>query len=210
MAVELRTDELNISERREAYREYFDVMRIPVKDKRKRERLAEELDDIWLDLFAIYLVAMEVNREVDEQAVRGEHIQKIEDALRGAGIREEVIQDYIRDVVNEELDVTQRRYREDPYWTSQERSTNISENDTNIVFHAHEYLNAVASGKRSKQWLTMKDDRVRETHAEVDEVVMPIDEPFVVGDSLLMFPGDVSLGASVEEIANCRCAVTYF
>jgi len=59
---------------------------------------------------------------------------------------------------------------------------------------------------KSKTWWTMRDNMVRESHAAVHGVTVPFDEPFEVGDSLLMFPGDTSLGAGVEEIANCRCS----
>ena len=59
---------------------------------------------------------------------------------------------------------------------------------------------------KSKTWWTAQDNKVRESHAEVHGVTVPFDEPFEVGDSLLMFPGDTSLGAGADEIANCRCS----
>ena len=55
----------------------------------------------------------------------------------------------------------------------------------------------------------MKDKRVRETHREVDDVVLPISDPFEVGDYLMMFPKDTTFGAGPEEIVNCRCSVKY-
>lgn len=55
----------------------------------------------------------------------------------------------------------------------------------------------------------MKDQRVRKTHREVDGETIPIDEVFLVGESLMRFPKDTSLGASAEEIVNCRCVVKY-
>ncbi len=53
------------------------------------------------------------------------------------------------------------------------------------------------------------DKRTRDTHAEVDGTTLPIAEPFMVGDSFMLFPGDTSLDPSPEEIVNCRCHVEY-
>lgn len=62
-------------------------------------------------------------------------------------------------------------------------------------------------GYEGKQWLTMGDEKVRQTHREAAGQIRALDEPFLVGDSLLMFPQDSSLGASAEEIINCRCTM---
>lgn len=56
------------------------------------------------------------------------------------------------------------------------------------------------------EWVSMGDEKVRETHADADGQEKPIDEAFEVGESLLMYPGDESLGAGPEEIVNCRCS----
>lgn len=51
-----------------------------------------------------------------------------------------------------------------------------------------------------KEWLATMDDRVRESHAEMDGEVVDLDEPFSNG---LKFPGD-PIG-DPEEVINCRC-----
>jgi hypothetical protein len=57
-----------------------------------------------------------------------------------------------------------------------------------------------------REWLTRQDDHVRPTHqAAHGQRVIGTAEPFRVGDSLLMYPGDTSLGASMNEIMGCRC-----
>jgi uncharacterized protein with gpF-like domain len=61
----------------------------------------------------------------------------------------------------------------------------------------------------NKTWVSQGDSRVRETHLEADGQTVPSNEPFIVGDSRLMVPGDTSLGASLDEIINCRCAAQY-
>lgn len=53
-----------------------------------------------------------------------------------------------------------------------------------------------------KQWMATNDDRTRESHAELDGVSVPIDEPFPNG---LMYPADMS--GAPEEVYNCRCSM---
>jgi hypothetical protein len=60
-----------------------------------------------------------------------------------------------------------------------------------------------------KEWVTIGDDKVRDTHAKADGSKVSVDRPFNVGGHSLMFPGDASLGAPMGIIANCRCSVRY-
>ena len=62
-----------------------------------------------------------------------------------------------------------------------------------------------------KKWIATTDGRVREDHLAMNGVEVPQDEPFVLpnGDKL-MFPGDISLGASPENTINCRCTMIEF
>jgi hypothetical protein len=61
-----------------------------------------------------------------------------------------------------------------------------------------------------KKWMTVGDSHVRDAHraAQFDPPVNA-DEPFMVGGELLMYPGDTSLGASIENVANCRCSAIF-
>lgn len=63
------------------------------------------------------------------------------------------------------------------------------------------------NGTPYKKWRSHHDGLTRFTHSEADEQIVPIDEPFVVGGYLMMFPLDSSLGAPAEEIVNCRCVM---
>lgn len=60
-----------------------------------------------------------------------------------------------------------------------------------------------------KSWMTLRDKRVRPTHKEAEGQSRPVNEAFNVGGSRMMYPGDRSLGASIREIANCRCSAQY-
>lgn len=61
-----------------------------------------------------------------------------------------------------------------------------------------------------KKWRTMRDERVRHSHATMNNQRAGFTEPFVSGiGGLLMYPGDTSLGASDADIYNCRCSLEY-
>lgn len=213
MATVLAFDNINKlgdAKPRPTYTEWFDKMDVTPEQKRKRVRLADILEDEILLFFGVYLAAMRYAVEVDKARAEREYIANLRAELEDAGIRSQIIDNYIEDVVRGEIDVTDERFREGEYWLSQERAQTIAQNDSNILWSNEEYQDAIDSGKTEKQWRTMKDERVRPTHVEVDDEIIPIDEPFVVGGSLMMFARDSSLGADPSEITNCRCATVYF
>lgn len=61
----------------------------------------------------------------------------------------------------------------------------------------------------TKKWTTVGDDRVRRIHREANGQIRKLNEPYLVGGEYLMHPGDLSLGASLANVANCRCISTY-
>jgi hypothetical protein len=90
-----------------------------------------------------------------------------------------------------------------------ERIQLIAANESLYINNYMEQKEAIAEGKRFKVWNTMEDERVRPTHQMVDQKEIPINEPFTVGVSLMMFPGDTSMNAEASEIIMCRCFLTY-
>lgn len=63
-----------------------------------------------------------------------------------------------------------------------------------------------AAGVDYKEWLTAEDDRVRDTHIDVNRTVLPRNDYFQVGTAQLLHPGDMLSGAP-EEVINCRCVL---
>jgi HK97 family phage portal protein len=60
------------------------------------------------------------------------------------------------------------------------------------------------TGVERKEWLSSRDEKVRETHQELDGQEQPIDQPFISSEgAALMYPGDPNGPAS--EIVQCRC-----
>ena len=61
------------------------------------------------------------------------------------------------------------------------------------------------SGFTRKRWVTMHDDRVRETHAAADGQTVALDEAFIVGGYPMQYPGDRN--APIGETIQCRCVM---
>lgn len=65
-----------------------------------------------------------------------------------------------------------------------------------------------------KVWISTIDNRNRGAkpgkfnHLQPDGQVVLNSEPFVVSKQLMMYPGDISLGATAGNVINCRCAAT--
>ncbi len=57
----------------------------------------------------------------------------------------------------------------------------------------------------AKQWLSAKDDAVRDSHEGADGQEVPLSASFSVGGESLRYPGDPN--GSGENIINCRCTM---
>lgn len=55
---------------------------------------------------------------------------------------------------------------------------------------------------KKRAWVATRDDRTRESHADLDGEEADIDEPFKIGDDEGMHPGDFG---KAENVVNCRC-----
>ena len=66
------------------------------------------------------------------------------------------------------------------------------------------------SGIRQKEWLTARDEKVRDeefSHVSADGQVVKVNDPFSVSGEDIMHPADSSLGASAGNTINCRCTI---
>lgn len=194
--------------RSEPFDEYFSVMEIPDKDKKKRIELAEKLDDNFLFIL-ILLFTMKQYRTVDYNDIRLRFEQGYMDAVSEFFEPNQYIEDHVRNFSYDVVDSTMR-HEEDLYYYSEDRAMLLSENESNNTFSQKEFYDALESGKKWKKWVDVRDRKERKTHRIVGGTVKPIDEPFLVGDSIMNFARDSSFGASANEIVNCRCSIKYF
>lgn len=119
-----------------------------------------------------------------------------------------------RDRVNAHID----EYESDPYApNAQEKLVNqlsvVAETETHRTINtgsmdgAEEYQRRHPNEMVMKQWRTMLDDRVRDTHDYLEGTTIPLNARFYTydGDSA-MFPGDFMLA---ENNCGCRCILRY-
>lgn len=95
---------------------------------------------------------------------------------------------------------------ESPEFTAK-RARLIARTETVGAANAGAIANAKLAGATKKIWIAARDNSTRQHHREVNQVVIPIDDKFRVGDYFMAYPGDKSGGA--EEVCNCRCALGF-
>lgn len=91
------------------------------------------------------------------------------------------------------------------------RARTVARTETMGAVNAGAYRSAVLDAEARgdvapfKLWLSTDDRRTRPTHRAADQQRTLLTEPFAVGGSRLLFPGDPT-GAAAEVI-NCRCTM---
>ena len=83
----------------------------------------------------------------------------------------------------------------------------IAETEMTRIGNAAALDIAIKAGAREKTWLTMLDDRVRDTHTYLESVTVPIDARFYTydGDSALA-PGGFT---NASNNCGCRCELRF-
>lgn len=206
----LQFDELNVlseNRRSEPYEEYFDKMSISDKQKRLRISFSEQMEEVIL--YALSLIeTMVENEEIDQEYIENELSEQYLAIAAIYFATDDYITDYVRQFSHDVVQSTFDHIKEE-YYLSRDRAMFISECEANTSLNYKEYMDAIKSGKKYKTWKDIGDKRERRTHLEVGGTTIPIKELFAVGDSLMLFPKDVSHGASSKEIVNCRCSIQY-
>lgn len=76
--------------------------------------------------------------------------------------------------------------------------------------NAGSYAAALSLGEMRpvyKRWINADDEKVRPTHVEAMNQIVPLEHPFTVGDAQLLYPGDPH--GPDKEVINCRCTLVY-
>jgi len=184
-------------------------------DLRTGRYLHEKLDGDYIDdLIAMYIALMEsvdktsmYDTEVNAKAMRfaeqitqtnrniinePDDVEFTNAVMLGTGIKEELIPTYVRDELS------------GGEWENY-REVLIATNETNWIYNYLTHKKKVESGQLTHTWESMRDEKVRGSHAIADGQTVPINEPFTVGGYKLMYPCDDSLGAPPSETIGCRC-----
>lgn len=195
--------------RSEPYETYFGDMDITDEEKEKRISLAEKFEDN-IRFVLILLFTMQQYGQVDWEVAREQFEIRYRNAINGYVGLDEYMEIYIRTFSYDVIDATQS-HEDDPYYYSTDRLRLISENESQGSMNHQQFTEAVNSGKTMKQWVDVGDRKERETHRKVGGSLKPIQDPFIVGNSLMMYPKDAeTFGAEAKEIINCRCSIRYF
>lgn len=204
-------DELNAPEkynRSIPFETYFGEMDITEEQKEKRITVAEELDELMLFLFALITTMLETD-SIDRNYILIQVNQRYLHIVRKYVDVDEYTENYIRQFSSTFLQTTLDNI-EDAWYLSNDRAVFISENESNNVVSHDEYVKAVKSGKTQKQWITMRDKRVRHTHMVLDSKIIGIRDTFKVGNSYMNFPRDEEFFPDPQEVISCRCSIKYF
>lgn len=204
-------DELNAMvgrKRSEPYETYFGEMDLTESEIKKRIALAEKLEERFLFTLVLLFTMVQYN-SVNYERARKEFESGYLRAISGTITADNYIKQYIKNFSYNIIDST-KAHADDAYYYSSDRAIFMAENESLTCWNHQDFSDAVKTGKARKQWMDIRDKKERETHLQVGRTVKPIEEPFFVGDSLMQYPKDTSLGASSSEIVNCRCTIRYF
>lgn len=79
----------------------------------------------------------------------------------------------------------------------------VVETDMTRIFNEGTLATGNKAGAKTKTWLTMMDDKVRDTHSYLEGMTVPIDAEFYTYDGdHAQAPGDFLMA---ENNVNCRC-----
>lgn len=186
---------------------YFDEMELSDKGKEERKKFAKDMNEIILFIFALFLV-MKENSYMNKRFIISQLQSKYSDVVLKYMKIDKYIDEHIKEFSEETVDTT-LKYIDEEFYLSQDRSTLISVNEANSALNYKDFSDAIVDGKTKKQWITEKDQKVRKTHKRLDDTIIPINDSFVVGDTLMRFPHDTIYGIDYRELSNCRCTVRY-
>lgn len=111
----------------------------------------------------------------------------------------------IRATAQEQLEGSAQNRSETIGWTEVAAATGLA------VLAAGLFFGGETDTDMVKRWISMLDADVRRpptsrfNHWSPHGQTVPIDKPFIISGEELMFPGDVSMGASLGNVLGCRC-----
>lgn len=169
-------------------RERFGKESLQKRDKREEEDIIDEL----LDLF---LLAYAMGNSVTNDNLSSDYAPSVDDVMK---------------VVDAKVAGKTWRERIEDYFANGgtgEDIARIADTETHRIANTAALDTAKYAGARNKTWVTMLDDRVRDTHDYLEGMTVDIDEDFYTYD------GDHASAPGLFELAennvNCRCELLF-
>ena len=186
MASILPLDELNRLD--SEIRERFGKESLQKRDKREEEDIIDEL----LDLF---LLAYAMGNSVTNDNLSSDYAPAVDDVMK---------------VVDAKVAGKTWRERVEDYFANGgtgEDIARIADTEMHRIANTAALDTAKYAGAKSKTWVTMLDDRVRDTHDYLEGETVGIDDDFYTYD------GDHASAPGLFELAennvNCRCELLF-
>lgn len=186
MASILPMDELNRLD--SEIRERFGDETLEKRDKRDEEDIIDEL----LDLF---LLAYAMGNSITNDNLSSNYSPSVDDVMK---------------VVDAKVAGKTWRERVEDYFANGgtgEDLARIADTETHRIANTAALYTAKAAGAKTKTWVTMLDDKVRETHDYLEGVTVGIDDEFITYD------GDRATAPGLFTLAsnnvNCRCELLF-
>ena len=169
-------------------RERFGKESLQKRDKREEEDIIDELLDLFLLAYAMGYSVTNDNLSSD-YAPSVDDVMKVVDAKVAGKTWRERIEDYFAN------------------GGTGEDIARIADTETHRIANTAALDTAKYAGARKKTWVTMLDDRVRDTHDYLEGMTVDIDEDFYTYD------GDHASAPGLFELAennvNCRCELLF-
>ena len=163
-------------------------------DASLQDNLKEE-EDIIDELLDLFLLAYAMGNSVTNENLSSNYAPSVDDVMK---------------VVDAEVAGKTWRERVADYFANGgtgEDIARIADTETHRIANAAALDTAKYAGARNKTWVTMMDDRVRDTHDYLEGETVGIDDDFYTYD------GDHASAPGLFELAennvNCRCELLF-
>lgn len=155
----------------------------------------EEEEDIIDELLDLFLLAYALGNSVTNESLSSDYQPSVDDVMK---------------VVDERVADKTWRERVGDYFSNggtEGDIVRIADTEMHRIANTAALQTAKKAGAKSKTWVTMLDDRVRETHDYLEGQTVGIDEDFFTfdGDSAPA-PGSFKLASNN---VNCRCELLF-
>lgn len=172
-------------------RERFPDGKLPLTNGKKT---AEE-DDIIDELLDLFLLAYAMGNSVTNENLASNWMPPVDEVMK---------------VVDEKVAGRNWRERVEDYFSNGgtgDDIVRIAETETHRIANTAALDTAKKAGAKNKTWITMADEKVRDTHSYLEFETVPIDEDFYTYD------GDHASAPGLFELAennvNCRCELLF-